>query len=772
MKCNMHKKTTIIISAVLIFYSIELNAQVREYKVHTRGMIHETEYNDGIIGRPWQEGSGGEKQTLPSFEWPPYSKTVINGIEYSGQHNIVGAGMYVSANEKGNPGWPNRIFSFCGAIGTTSGPELPAGRWSFPLSMERIENYPLLDNGDLNPDYNPDEAEEIIIAKWATTTGITVTRTSRAWSYPDYDDMIIYEYQLEYTGDTDGNPATIERTAPLVDVLFHINYGFAPSMLGYQRNYGEWKYEQGMYRQDDRSSFDPDYWLTFMQTIHTGAADAVDEYMAFKPEPDKDLFKLFSETGLNGGGLLSPQAPGYCWLYWDTDHLAIVDPIDRSRNESEYANYILKDKNGNYFETDANGHILQPWNMKTESGNTRVDKMEDRACTLDERWWTVYGEVGAPTGVPSDGGRYVLPGGRQWLGRARYEWDESYNGVMIINGFGPYNMNPGDKLEFVYAEVVGYGGTAGKVLCGGQTSTQFYSSRSMDRKVVVNGDVYTEHYLTDYGYPDYINSKVITVNQVAHNAWEAYLGHTIPYDSVRKGPAEGMLFPELNPSPTTNTDKYKTIPIPVPAPVIEVTNTPQATVKIVWKRSVENFTNPRLMGTLQKFNIYRSNSGQGPWSLIGSRNLGEVNEDNIYEFIDEDESYKLGEQKYYSVTSVDDKGNQSGRTNVTAHTKNVASVENMQNVYAVPNPFILNSGFQGVGQENAIGFYGLPEKCTIRIFSYAGQLVDIIEHDSPTFSTAWFQVTRNGQDIASGIYFYVVTSSTGETATGKLVVIK
>ncbi len=54
---------------------------------------------------------------------------------------------------------------------------------------------------------------------------------------------------------------------------------------------------------------------------------------------------------------------------------------------------MLKDNTGKYFETDANGHILQPWNMKTESGNTRPDKMEDRAATMDERWWTVYGEL-------------------------------------------------------------------------------------------------------------------------------------------------------------------------------------------------------------------------------------------------------------------------------------------------------------------------------------------------------------------------------------------
>ena len=72
----------------------------------------------------------------------------------------------------------------------------------------------------------------------------------------------------------------------------------------------------------------------------------------------------------------------------------------------------------------------------------------------------------------------------------------------------------------------------------------------------------------------------------------------------------------------------------------------------------------------------------------------------------------------------------------------------------------------------AIGFYGLPEKCTIKIYSYAGQLVETIEHDADVFSKAWFQVSRNRQDIASGIYIYVVTTPEGDQTTGKLVIIK
>lgn len=766
-------KKSIIAVFILVIISAGINnAQLVEYKIHDRGMLHQTVYNDGVIARPWQEGPGGEVQNLPSFEWPRYSSTIINGLEYSGHHNAVGAGVYVSASEVGDYGQDSRLFSFCGAIGTTSGTELPAGRWSFPISIEEIENFPLTADGELNPDYNPDEAEEIIISKFATTVGITITRTSRAWSYPDYDDMIIWEYVLEYTGDTDGDESTQERSAPLADVLFHVNYGFAPSMLGYQRNYGEWKYDQGMYRMDNRSSFDPDYFLTFMQTTQTGAADAANEYLMAKPEPDLELFRLFSETGLNGGGLLSPQAPGYCWLYWETDHMSIIDPADPARNQSDKVNYLLRDANGQIFEIDENDHLKQPWSMKTESGNTRPSKMLERAVTLDERWWTVYGQRGVDAGYPSDDGRFVLPGGREWEGRARYEWDESYNGVMIINGFGPYHMEIGDKLEFSYAEVVGYGGTPGKMLCGGQRGSQFFRTRSMDREIVRDGVVYTEHYLTDYGYPDYINSDVVSVNQVAHNAWQAYLGQEIEYDENGHGPAGGPLFPEDNPRPSANTAKYKNIPMPFPAPVITVENTEEATVKVLWNRAVEGFTNSRLIGQLERFNVYRGTSGGGPWNLLTTLEIGEVNEDGLYEYIDEDETFRLGESRAYAVASVDEHGNESGLTNITEHVKDVRNVEVMTNVYAVPNPFINESGFTGSGDEGKIGFYGLPEVCTIRIFSYAGQLVETIEHNSPTFSHEYFQVTRNDQDIASGIYFYVVTTPDGDSANGKLIIIK
>lgn len=731
---------------IILMIGPSILAQDLEFKIHNRGMLHETVYNTGDIGRPWTTGEEGNKTNNPLMEWPSRSATVVQGTRYSGQHNLLGGGMYMAANYDGKPGLENRVYALCGGVGTGSGSETILGRWSFPLKIEKIENFPLLPDGNLNPNYNPDEAEEIIIASWATPLGVTVTRTSRAWSYPDYDDMIIYEYELEYTGDTDGNPATIEQTTTLKDFMVLFIYGFAPSMYGYQRHYQEWKYESGIYRGDQNNFWDADYWLSFNMNLRTNITD---ESIFAKREPNKELFLEFARTGKNGGGLCSPQAPGFCILYYDTNHLAFVDTVASERNESEAVN-ILRTSYGKYYELDENNHIKQPWSNKVSTGNTRSSKMTVDAINPDKRWSGVYSE-GSTT--------WPNPPSERWIGRAAYNYRQSADAGQKHIVFGPYTLHHGDRLEYSLAEVVGYGAKPGKIVEGGQVLQQWAATPSWNRRIAFGNEVVTEHYLDDFGYPDYVNSSVITVTDVAHKAFQAYLGA----DSIAI-----PVWPEDNPK-----DGKYSIPVPVPAPVITVENTNDGRVRITWNRAVENFSHPRLMGTLKKFNIYRSDAGMGPWALLDSLLVGQVNDENRYEYYDDDPVFKLGERRYYSVVSVDDKGNCSGRTNITRHDKNVAAVEKMSEVFVVPNPFKIESGFGGkVGAEDKIGFYGLPKKCTIRIYSYAGQLIETIQHDEPVYTTAWFQVTRNEQEIASGIYFYVITTPEGDKVSGKFIIVK
>ena len=103
----------------------------------------------------------------------------------------------------------------------------------------------------------------------------------------------------------------------------------------------------------------------------------------------------------------------------------------------------------------------------------------------------------------------------------------------------------------------------------------------------------------------------------------------------------------------------------------------------------------------------------------------------------------------------------------------------MDSIYVVPNPYVATSVFEpsnvyksGRG-ERRIYFMNLPEQCTISIYSKRGYLVDTIQHFGmgSDGQEAWDLVSKDGMNIAYGIYFYVVEAYE-KTAVGKFAVIK
>ena len=82
-----------------------------------------------------------------------------------------------------------------------------------------------------------------------------------------------------------------------------------------------------------------------------------------------------------------------------------------------------------------------------------------------------------------------------------------------------------------------------------------------------------------------------------------------------------------------------------------------------------------------------------------------------------------------------------------------------------------------------VEFRHLPAaKCTIRIYSLAGDLVETIVHDATgaiasgdyaaTGTAAWDLVSRNGQDVASGVYIFSVEADGFDRKVGKFVIIR
>jgi hypothetical protein len=103
-------------------------------------------------------------------------------------------------------------------------------------------------------------------------------------------------------------------------------------------------------------------------------------------------------------------------------------------------------------------------------------------------------------------------------------------------------------------------------------------------------------------------------------------------------------------------------------------------------------------------------------------------------------------------------------------------------VYVVPNPATTESMDPWrlePNQDDATGikveFRNLPScQSTVRIYTVSGDLVEVLYHDGSSGSLAWDLVSRNGQDITSGIYLFSVEPDDDSfpRTIGKFIVIR
>jgi hypothetical protein len=106
----------------------------------------------------------------------------------------------------------------------------------------------------------------------------------------------------------------------------------------------------------------------------------------------------------------------------------------------------------------------------------------------------------------------------------------------------------------------------------------------------------------------------------------------------------------------------------------------------------------------------------------------------------------------------------------------------LDDIAVVPNPYVaaapweprLPPGILSGRGERRIQFIHLPRQCTIRIYTTRGYLVRTIEHNSPMNDGAefWDLRSKDGMDVAYGLYFYHVEAPGLGEKMGKFVLIK
>ncbi len=107
-----------------------------------------------------------------------------------------------------------------------------------------------------------------------------------------------------------------------------------------------------------------------------------------------------------------------------------------------------------------------------------------------------------------------------------------------------------------------------------------------------------------------------------------------------------------------------------------------------------------------------------------------------------------------------------------------AAAGELKEVKVVPNPYLATATWErrpirGNRGERKIQFIHLPPRATVRIFTIRGELVRTLEHDSPVWdgSLDWNLKSKEGLDVAFGVYLYHVESPAGEHK-GKFALIK
>lgn len=186
------------------------------------------------------------------------------------------------------------------------------------------------------------------------------------------------------------------------------------------------------------------------------------------------------------------------------------------------------------------------------------------------------------------------------------------------------------------------------------------------------------------------------------------------------------------------------------------------------------------------------------------RMLDDPGNDSTYQFAIN--AHKLA-PVYYAVTAFDYGDPRSGlaplTTRPTANAVLLAPAGTTKEpVRVVPNPYRAYEDYtqpkMGISWENMndgttefyaqqdrrIEFINLPERCLIRIFTVAGDLVAIVPHNTTGDVSAWASLTserwdlnsRNRQQVVSGIYLFSVEDLTQGNAhkieTGKFVIIR
>lgn len=346
------------------------------YKALTRGKLWAHIWNTSAVGQPTMGGEEFYKFDYPGFElgtnlWDHYGMCEWSG--YMAWADVDGVGVPFRVTMAYDPSAKH---------------------------LSALENAKLIKNYNLTDPTIP--AEEMVTgAHLLNRYGVEMHFKAMAWSYPKYDDFIIFEYTFVNTGNHD---ITNFRFAPTAELSL-----VTPSAGGWNDDDDyEWDVDhQAFYFHDGR------YW-------NSENDEYVDYQYGLTQSDLGDPADLGAPNAINHE-FRSPQYFTYFWL----DKPQKSDP-----NEADHMNIVDK------------ANLNQQWNRVQEdplNDNPEVDFDPDEAI------YTALTYDQPPPAETEDG--TPIPGGRP---PTDFEHQLDY-----IYATGPYDLPTGGELKFVMVAACG-----------------------------------------------------------------------------------------------------------------------------------------------------------------------------------------------------------------------------------------------------------------------------------------------------------------------------
>jgi len=604
------QKIVIVVSLCLVFTTVtfhQLHSQVRGTQTQ------EVKWLANSALRSWFSNMGAEIEFGRRDRQTYVSVDQIDGLTWPNEFNVRMKGVKAAkalwigttnfADPVANTVFPYKVINI-GKDAVYSGTEIFADELSligsYPHPSVFVDNTraSARDYDDiLDREDNTQPADRVMLNRFHTSIGITVTRKILSFSQQYHNNYYVYEYTLKNSGiiDEKGQQKLNKKLTGVVLYLQNrlafagVSYngigttgagGWAPATTTWGRNtindaVGQDEGHSLPAPNNFRAVFS--YWGP-MSTNQWGSPAADIGLPGPVPASDRRNVTVLAGYQFSGSVVLhadkGPNNPADDITQPTTTRYAPADEnIDRNGQPTQYNEALMSQKYAQYMTS---GHPAQ----------TQADQIGKDA----NGWPTGYGNT-----FGTDAGGY-----------------------QSAQGFGPYDLEPGDSVRIVVAEAV--------------AGISWEKANEVAKNWAANN---TSEFVLPAGYAAVKGSATTTDANEYKNAW-VFSGKDSLFQAFRRAIA--------------NYNSSYSVPKPPPPPDKFEVNSGGDRIKITWSNSAESWST---------FNGYRLYRNEGRTDTTTYQLIFECNKSNVANSYD-DKTAQRGFNYYYYIQTKSDGTDNSG----------------------------------------------------------------------------------------------------------------